>query len=87
VAVLVDPALASSIDHLVRDRHVWAARAPKTEEVAERVWRDFQPNQGDVLAAGLTLFDGGPTPEDSLLSLLDTVDLHTASTAISRVSA
>jgi hypothetical protein len=76
VAVVVDPALSRTVEQLARDLHAWAVRSPDTEGIARRIWRDQQPDSEDVLDAGLTLFNGESSPERSLLSILDTVELH-----------
>lgn len=51
-------------------------RAPETEEIAERIWRDKRPANDQWNDEGLTLFNGGTTPEESLVSILDSVELH-----------
>jgi hypothetical protein len=76
VAVVVDTALASVVAELARDRHVWAVRTLGTEKIAERVSLDQQPDEGHWNEAGMTLFNGGTTPEESLLSVLDSIELH-----------
>lgn len=76
VAIVVRGDLAPELEALVRHRHVWAVRTPETEEVARRVWSGPETQQADPLAAGLTLFNGNATAEMSLLSILDTVELH-----------
>ena len=76
VAVVVDPALASVVAELAQDRHVWAVRVTGTEKVATNVWLDNQKGQHRCNDAGLTLFNGSATPEESFLSILDSVELH-----------
>jgi hypothetical protein len=76
VAIVVRGDLAPELEALVRHRHVWAVRTPETEEVARRVWSEPETQHTDPLTAGLTLFNAGATAEMSLLSILDTVELH-----------
>jgi hypothetical protein len=51
-------------------------RAPETEDVADQTWRDFEPGEASSLEAGLTLFNADSGPENSLLSVLNMVELH-----------
>jgi hypothetical protein len=51
-------------------------RTPDTDAVARRLW-DAAPEQAPGGPdAGLTLFNPDRTPEESLLSILGTVELH-----------
>jgi hypothetical protein len=76
VTVVVDPAFSSVLAETAVARHVWVVRTPQTEKIAERVWLDQQTNQDQWNDAGLTLFNGGTTPEASLISILGAVELH-----------
>ncbi len=76
MAIVLDPALFSSVEELARTCHVWAVRAPETESIAERVWHDHQPDGGQWNESGLTLFNGASTPEESLVSILGDLELH-----------
>ncbi len=76
MAIVLDPALFSSVEALARTCHVWVVRAPQTENIAERFWHDHQSDGGQWNESGLTLFTGASTPEESLVSILGDVELH-----------
>ena len=76
MVVVVREDLARDLERFARRQHVWAVRTPETEEVARRLWSNPRLTRPDPLATGLTLFNPDATPEDSLLSILDTVEEH-----------
>jgi hypothetical protein len=76
VAVVVDGDLAPELENLARTCPVWSVRSPETEAVARRLWDAALPKAPGAPDAGLTLFDPGRTHEESLLSILNTVELH-----------
>jgi hypothetical protein len=51
-------------------------RTPETEEVAQRTWSQREPDEARTLDVGVTLFNSSATCEASLLSVLETVELH-----------
>jgi hypothetical protein len=76
VFVVVDPALAGSVEDLARRGHVWVVETPETEAIAERVWSEPEPEEVVWHPVGTTLFGGGETPEESLLLILAEVEIH-----------
>jgi hypothetical protein len=76
VAVVVDGDLAPELENLARTCPVWSVRTPETKAVARRLWDAALPRAPGAPEAGLTLFDPDGTPEESLLSILNTVELH-----------
>lgn len=76
VAIVVSDEFVAGLADLARTQHVWSARTPASEAVPQRVWAYHAAADGDPLGSGVTLFDGGQTPADSLLSIVDTVELH-----------
>jgi hypothetical protein len=76
VAIVVDDRLAPEVESLARRCHVWAVRTPSMEDVAQRVWTEPTEHESDPLGTGLTLFNADATPQESLLSILEAVELH-----------
>lgn len=76
VAIVLRGNLGLELENLARHRHVWAVRTPETEKIAERIRSQPSVAPDDPLATGLTLFSPGASPEESLLSILGTVELH-----------
>lgn len=75
--IVVDADLAPEIESLASTSAVWAVRAPQTEAVARRVWGAAPPKAPRQAQDGsLTLFSPDGPPAESVLSILDTVELH-----------
>jgi hypothetical protein len=76
IAIVVCDEFVGRLADLASTQHVWIARTPAAAAVAQHLWAEAAPADGDGLGSGVTLFDGGPTPTDSVLSIVDTVELH-----------
>ena len=72
VLVLADE-FVSRVAHYALHYHVWALKTPTIEEIANEYW-DKHPPSSD--GTGISLFSGVGTPEEDLLSIIDTIELH-----------
>jgi hypothetical protein len=75
VVVVLSDEFACRLDDLSRHRHVWARKTAATEKIAHDLWVRPRSDENDP-DAGLTLFSGTGRPEDDLLAIIDTVELH-----------
>jgi hypothetical protein len=75
VIIIVSADFAVRLERLAKAQPVWAVKTASTEAVADRVWAGTE--RSDNHAGGLTLFVAGSTAEESLLSVVDDVVLHT----------
>jgi hypothetical protein len=74
VIVVVSDEYAPSLERFADECPVWAIRTPAVEAVASRVWA--VEAKSDPREAGLTLFSGPDSVEDSLASIIGEVELH-----------
>ena len=74
VVVVVDPALGERLAHLQSAVPVWILETSANRAIAERLWSD-RPKDSHL--TGITTFKAaGPSPEENLLGVIDTIDLH-----------
>jgi hypothetical protein len=76
VIIMLSDELAPQLVDLARHHHVWARKTSATEDVASGLWDAYPQAGNDEVRAGITLFSGVGTPEEDLLSIIDTVELH-----------
>lgn len=74
--VVLSGEFAPRLADLAHSYHVWVVRTSATEKVAHRIWGEQPPQEVNPPMAGITLFTGTGDPEDDLLSIIDTVELH-----------
>jgi hypothetical protein len=73
VAVVVDPDYGEAVRLLSRDRHVWIVRSSRNDEVVDSLRAGSNEHS---LESGISTFAASGTPEESLLSILGTVEEH-----------
>jgi hypothetical protein len=71
VAVVVDPDYGEAVRLLSRDRHVWIVRSSRNDEVVDSLRAGSNEHS---LESGISTFAASGTPEESLLSILGTVE-------------
>lgn len=76
VVLMLSDSFASQLVDLARQYQVWACRTPVIERVARDFWEAHPPLQNVDAEAGITLFTGAGNPEEDLLSIVDTIELH-----------
>lgn len=74
VVLMLSDSFASQLVDLARQHQVWACRTSVTERVARDFWEAHPPIQN--AEAGITLFTRVGNPEEDLLSIVDTIELH-----------
>jgi hypothetical protein len=77
VAIVVDAAFGARLAALAERVHVWIRSSPANLAAAESVWRS-RTNLPSSLDAGARTFTcaAGASPEEALLGVLESVDLH-----------
>jgi hypothetical protein len=75
VRVVVEPSFGERLATLPAGEPVWIVESANNPPVARRLWTE-RPTSSHL--AGITTFRPGvpDTPEEHLLSVLDTIDLH-----------
>lgn len=76
VVLVLSDTFASQLADLARQYRVWAGRTPVTERVTRDFWEAHPPIQNVDAEAGITLFTRVGNPEEDLLSIIDTIELH-----------
>jgi hypothetical protein len=74
VVVMVTDDHIASAELLAEISPVWAVRTSASEAVAQRIWA-IEPRP-DARERGLTLFAADESPEETLLAVIDEVELH-----------
>lgn len=78
VAIVVDREFGPQLADLAQRSHVWVCDSPANRPATEAVWRT---NEGQYdFQSGVTIFECSPeeSPDDALVNILETVDLHHA---------
>ncbi len=75
VAVIIGTEF-SELERLAKTMHVWAPETSDNLELVERLNNELSGSTRQESGITLYFYDPGEPPEETFLSLLDTVDLH-----------
>lgn len=78
VAIVLDPRFGTRLVDLAQRMPVWIAGTPENSGVAEALWRGDEAIRASGRFHEVTTFvvNSAASPEELLVSILDTVDLH-----------